>query len=73
MFDCKIRWFSWQSVSYPILVNANGGTIYQLPANSQPASIALTDSGWLVDSLRQVLVKFPKQTESLLYLPFVKK
>jgi len=64
---------SWADVSYQELYRADGWVIYQLPVNSQPTGIALTGSGYMVDSLRQVLAKFSLNTDIQVFLPLVLK
>ncbi len=49
---------NWPPATYTTVYNNNGWTVYQLPAGAQPYGIAFTDAGYVVDSLRQVLIKF---------------
>jgi streptogramin lyase len=50
--------------TYPVLVDALGWTIYQLPDKASPWGIIHRErDAWLVDSNRQVLVKIPINAE----------
>jgi streptogramin lyase len=47
-----------RDMAYPAIVNNDGWQIYQMPEGSDPWGIALADSGYVVDSGHQVLVRF---------------
>lgn len=50
---------SWAgSTSYPSLVDSGGWKVYQLPDTAIPMGLAMTYSGWLVDSGRNRLAHF---------------
>ncbi len=49
---------SWTNRSYSTLPAPAGWLVYGMPAGSQPNGIAITTSGFVVDSLRQVLGRF---------------
>ena len=49
---------SWTSHSYTTSYESNGWAIYSLPSGAQPFGIVITDLGYVVDSLRSVLIRF---------------
>jgi virginiamycin B lyase len=65
---------SWTDVTYPSVSSPSGWQVFRLPLGSSAWGIAATaDNIWLVDQGRQVLARLPKQTQTLVYLPFVTK
>jgi streptogramin lyase len=55
---------SWGKQTYTPIVNTSGWEIYQLPKGSDPWGIAVTDFGYVVDSGRQVLMRFVPSQEA---------
>jgi hypothetical protein len=49
---------SWDPASYTSLNGENGFIFYQLPGDAIPYGIALTNQGYIVDSHRQMLLRF---------------
>lgn len=56
---------SWGNQTYAPIVNAAGWQIYQLPNSSDPWGIALSKFGYVVDSGRQVLIRFDLALEPI--------
>jgi streptogramin lyase len=67
---------SFTNSTYPVLYNAGGWAIYRLPNLAVPWGLVYReDDLWLVDTGRQVLIKFSKVpvNEISVYLPLVVK
>lgn len=63
---------SWASASLPLIVDAEGWTVYQLPAGASPYGIAASSGSlWVTDQGRQKLVRFTPAYK--IYLPAVLK
>ncbi len=50
---------TWENITYTTYVNSDGWHVYQLPPLADPYGITLTGFGYMVDSSRRVLARFP--------------
>ena len=48
----------FHNTAYPLLINSGGWEISQLPTGSDPWGIVITDFGYVVDSGRQLLIRY---------------
>jgi hypothetical protein len=72
MISTTVGFINWAPGSYPSLVDSNGWSIYELPANNFPWGIQASDEYiWFVDSGRKVLAQIPLTLEQFIYLPLV--
>jgi streptogramin lyase len=66
---------SWGDTSYPTIRNNGGWRIFQLPDTSLPWGIVVPESGYVIDSGRQKLIRFTPVFPPLtpIYLPVITK